>query len=117
MRSVAIVTGGAGGMGLATAKILGSDHTVVISDVKQDALDAAAAELAAAGLTVQTHTADITDRTSVDALFAGAATFGPVASVVHAAGVSPQMGGPGPDREDQRPRDDSCHRGGTRLGE
>jgi NAD(P)-dependent dehydrogenase (short-subunit alcohol dehydrogenase family) len=92
MSSVAIVTGGAGGMGLATAKILGSDHTVVISDLAQDALDAAAAGLAEAGITAQTHPADITDRPSVKALFSTAGKLGPVTAVVHAAGVSPQMG-------------------------
>jgi NAD(P)-dependent dehydrogenase (short-subunit alcohol dehydrogenase family) len=92
MSSVAIVTGGAGGMGLATAKILGSDHTVVISDLEQADLDAATAELAEAGITAQTHRADITDRASVDALFETAGRLGPVRAVVHAAGVSPQMG-------------------------
>jgi NAD(P)-dependent dehydrogenase (short-subunit alcohol dehydrogenase family) len=80
-------------MGLATAKVLGLDHRVVISDVKQEALDAATAELSALGITAQAIVADITDRASVDALFAKAATLGRLTSVVHAAGVSPQMGG------------------------
>jgi NAD(P)-dependent dehydrogenase (short-subunit alcohol dehydrogenase family) len=46
---VSVVTGGAGGMGLAAAKIIGSDRTVVIADVRQDRLDTAAAELDANG--------------------------------------------------------------------
>jgi NAD(P)-dependent dehydrogenase (short-subunit alcohol dehydrogenase family) len=90
--TVAIVTGGAGGMGLATAKILGRDHAVVISDVRPEALDTATAELAALGITAQAVTADITDRASVDSLFEKAAALGRVRSVVHTAGVSPQMG-------------------------
>jgi NAD(P)-dependent dehydrogenase (short-subunit alcohol dehydrogenase family) len=35
---------------------------------------------------------DVTDRAAVEALFATAAGIGPVAAVVHAAGVSPSMG-------------------------
>ncbi|MBO0841981.1 MAG: SDR family oxidoreductase [Nocardioides sp.] len=90
--SVAVITGGAGGMGLATARLLGADHTVVISDLKQEALDAAATELTAAGIVAETVVADIADRASVDALFARASSLGQVSAVVHAAGVSPQMG-------------------------
>jgi NAD(P)-dependent dehydrogenase (short-subunit alcohol dehydrogenase family) len=60
--------------------------------VKQDALDVAATELAEAGITAHTHPADITDRDSVDALFASAGRLGQVTAVVHAARVSPQMG-------------------------
>jgi NAD(P)-dependent dehydrogenase (short-subunit alcohol dehydrogenase family) len=90
--SVAVVTGGAGGMGLATARILGRDHVVVVSDVRQAALDAAMAELAALGITAQAAVADITDRGSVHALLGKARSLGQVTSVVHTAGVSPQMG-------------------------
>ncbi|GAB2473956.1 SDR family oxidoreductase [Xylanimonas ulmi] len=86
----AIITGGAGGMGLATAAILGRDHKVVIADVDRERLDAAADGLRAAGVDAQAEVCDITDRASVDALFAAA---GPeLRAVVHAAGVSPQMG-------------------------
>ncbi len=45
MSRVAVITGGAGGMGLATAKIVGRDHVVVLCDVRQDRLDTAAATL------------------------------------------------------------------------
>jgi NAD(P)-dependent dehydrogenase (short-subunit alcohol dehydrogenase family) len=90
--TVAVVTGGAGGMGLATARILGRDHRVVISDVKQDALASAVAGLAELGIEADGVAADITDRASVDALFAKAGSLGQVTSVVHTAGVSPQMG-------------------------
>ena len=37
-------------MGLATAKILGSDHQVILSDVRQERLDAAVADLNALGI-------------------------------------------------------------------
>ncbi|MCM3882319.1 SDR family oxidoreductase [Frankia sp. R82] len=90
----AIITGGAGGMGLATAKILGRDHRVVLADLDQQRLDAAVAELAQLGFDADGVVCDITDRSSVDALFARAQAGGELRAVVHAAGVSPQMGSP-----------------------
>lgn len=92
MEKVAVVTGGAGGMGLATARILGSDHRVVISDVRRERLDEALAELEGSGIDAEAMACDITDRPSVESLFAQAGRLGRVSSVVHAAGVSPQMG-------------------------
>jgi NAD(P)-dependent dehydrogenase (short-subunit alcohol dehydrogenase family) len=90
----AIITGGAGGMGLATAKIMGADHHVVLADVNQERLDAAVAELRARGITAEAVVSDITDRASIDALFAKANASGELRAVVHTAGVSPQMGKP-----------------------
>jgi NAD(P)-dependent dehydrogenase (short-subunit alcohol dehydrogenase family) len=90
--AVAVVTGGAGGMGFAAARILGRDHTVVISDVNQEALAAAISGLTASGIAAEAVVADITDRASVDALLERALLLGQVTSVVHAAGVSPLMG-------------------------
>ena len=81
-------------MGLATAKILGRDHAVVISDVKEAALTAAGSTLRDLGIRVEPVVSDITDAASVEALFAAAGALGRVSSVVHTAGVSPQMGGP-----------------------
>ena len=52
MSRVSVITGGAGGMGLATAKIVGGDHTVVLCDVRQDRLDTAAATLESLGETM-----------------------------------------------------------------
>lgn len=88
----AIITGGAGGMGLATAKIMGHDHHVVLSDLNKDRLDAAVAELAGLGISAEAVVSDISDRASVDALFAQANATGELRAVVHTAGVSPQMG-------------------------
>jgi NAD(P)-dependent dehydrogenase (short-subunit alcohol dehydrogenase family) len=90
--TVAIITGGAGGMGLATARVIGPERHVVIGDVRADRLDEATAQLRAEGIENTPVTCDLTDRASVDALFARAAQVGDVAAVVHTAGVSPQMG-------------------------
>jgi NAD(P)-dependent dehydrogenase (short-subunit alcohol dehydrogenase family) len=92
MNKVAVITGGAGGMGLATARIMGKDHAVLIADVDQARLDAAAAELGKLGIESRAVVCDITDRKSVDALAAMAQELGKVVSVVHTAGVSPSMG-------------------------
>ncbi len=89
-----IITGGAGGMGLATARLMGADHRLVIADVNAERLDAAVTELAATGADVVAVPTDITDRASVAALFAAAADGGTVRAVVHTAGLSPQMGSP-----------------------
>ncbi|WP_231965002.1 SDR family NAD(P)-dependent oxidoreductase, partial [Mycobacterium sp. E3339] len=49
MDRVSVITGGAGGMGLATAKLVAHDHAVVLCDVRQDRLEAAAATLGELG--------------------------------------------------------------------
>lgn len=92
MSDVTVITGGAGGMGLATAKIVGPDHTVVLCDVRQDRLDAAVAALEDLGITPTAVNCDVTDRQAVTRLFETAAGLGTVVAVIHAAGVSPSMG-------------------------
>jgi NAD(P)-dependent dehydrogenase (short-subunit alcohol dehydrogenase family) len=92
MAKVSVITGGAGGMGLATAKVVGRDHTLVLCDVRQDRLDDAVSTLVGLGVTVKAVNCDVTDRKAVDRLLESAAGLGTVASVIHAAGVSPSMG-------------------------
>ena len=92
MTEVTVITGGAGGMGLATAKVVGRDRAVVLCDVRQERLDSAAAQLTDLGITATIVNADVTDRQAVDRLFATAAGLGTLASVIHTAGVSPSMG-------------------------
>jgi NAD(P)-dependent dehydrogenase (short-subunit alcohol dehydrogenase family) len=90
MMDVVIITGGAGGMGLATARVVGRDHAVVLADVRQDRLDAAAGALD--GVDATTVHCDVTDRAAVDDLLATASGLGPIRAVIHTAGVSPTMG-------------------------
>ena len=107
MTSVSVITGGAGGMGLATAKIVGKEHTVVLCDVRQDRLDEvhaataraidvrlddAASTLDGLGISHKAVNCDVTDRQAVDGLLEIASGLGTVASVIHTAGVSPSMG-------------------------
>ncbi|MGV0744069.1 SDR family oxidoreductase [Mycolicibacterium sp. XJ870] len=92
MNRVTVITGGAGGMGVASAEIVGRDQTVVLCDVRQDRLDAAAATLKDLGITATPVNCDVTDRQAVTRLFETAVGLGPVSAVIHAAGVSPSMG-------------------------
>jgi NAD(P)-dependent dehydrogenase (short-subunit alcohol dehydrogenase family) len=92
MSRVSVITGGAGGMGLATAKIVGRDHAVVLCDVRPERLDTAAATLKDLGMTPTVVNCDVTDRQAVTRLFETASGLGTVASVIHTAGVSPSMG-------------------------
>lgn len=92
MSRISVITGGAGGMGVATARIVGREHTVVLCDVRKDRLDVAVAGLDDLGVTATAVHCDVTDQQAVAALFDTASSLGPLASVIHAAGVSPSMG-------------------------
>ncbi|MFV8816158.1 SDR family oxidoreductase [Haliea sp. E17] len=94
MSDVAVITGGAGGMGLATAHILGRDHHILLADLGEDKLANAAASLRESGISCETQVCDVTRRQSVRDLLAQAQAAGALRAVVHTAGVSPQMAGP-----------------------
>ena len=65
---VAIVTGGASGIGLAISERLGADgNAVAIFDLDGDTADAAAAKIEAAGGTAIGVSVDVTDRARIDA--------------------------------------------------
>ncbi len=79
-------------MGVATAKVVGRDHTLVLCDVRQDRLESAAATLAELGMSATVVNCDVTDRRAVTDLLDTASGLGTLASVIHTAGVSPSMG-------------------------
>lgn len=83
---VAVVTGGASGIGKGIAtQLIAEGAQVVIADIQRDAMEAAAAEIGAAGIPV-----DVSDPASVDAL-AGAVLnrYGAVHVVCNNAGIGP----------------------------
>lgn len=91
MHRVAVVTGGASGMGLAIATHLAAQgDRVGILDINAVAAEQAAAEIRATGGAALGCAVDVADRASVDAaLDAVRAEFGPILIVVTSAGVAP----------------------------
>lgn len=88
---VAVVTGGASGLGLAMAQRFAAEGmAVVLADVQQDALDRAVAGFEAAGHAVLGVRCDVSRQDSVDALRdAAVARFGKVHVLCNNAGVAP----------------------------
>lgn len=89
MTRVAVVTGGASGIGLGVARRFAADgHHVAVLDRNAGAAHAAADELRAGGAKAVAVEVDVADRVSVDAAFARArAELGPVAILVTSAGI------------------------------
>ena len=89
MTRVAVVTGGASGIGLGVCRQLATDgHRVAVLDRQGDAAEAAATELRASGAKAIAIEADVADRASVEAGFAKVrGDLGPVAILVASAGV------------------------------
>ncbi|MFJ7998628.1 SDR family oxidoreductase [Streptomyces sp. NPDC096310] len=83
-----VVVTGAGGMGAAVARRLGSGRTLILADASQGQLDRAVDALSAEGYAVQGVLTDVSDRASVEKLADTAADAGPLKAVVHTAGVA-----------------------------
>ena len=92
MSSVAVLTGAAGGMGLATARRLAGRGPLVLADLFAEPLEALAQELRAGGAEVETQVCDVADPGSVRELVQGARSRGPIGRVAHLAGISWQGG-------------------------
>src|ERR687885_1420498 len=86
---VALVTGAAAGMGLATARAFaGAGAAVVLADFQEDAVKAAAEELAAAGHKALAVRCDVSDDAQVAAMVGRAvAEFGRLDAAFNNAGV------------------------------
>lgn len=96
-----VITGGASGIGLATAHRLAAEGMhLVLADIEADTLQAAADQVARAGVRVEAVVTDVTDLAAVEALAdttwdrlgachflfnnAGVAVSGPIAEMTHA---------------------------------
>jgi NAD(P)-dependent dehydrogenase (short-subunit alcohol dehydrogenase family) len=88
---VAVITGGAGETGLACAQLLGRRHRILLASRTAERLDAALERLRAQGIDAEGAACDVADRGAVRALAERAAAMGPLAALVHAAGVSRSM--------------------------
>ncbi|OMC48633.1 SDR family NAD(P)-dependent oxidoreductase [Mycolicibacterium fortuitum] len=89
MSRVAVVTGGASGMGEATCHELGRrGHQVAVLDVNADAAQRVADDLRSTGVTAFAVGADITDRAAVEVAFGKVRSeLGPVGILVTSAGM------------------------------
>jgi NAD(P)-dependent dehydrogenase (short-subunit alcohol dehydrogenase family) len=89
-----IVLIGAGSIGQAIARRVSAGKHVLLADLRQDNLDAAAKVLSDAGFEVSTTIVDVSSRKSVHALVETATAIGDITGVIHAAGVSPSQASP-----------------------
>ncbi|WP_029114747.1 SDR family NAD(P)-dependent oxidoreductase [Mycobacterium sp. URHB0044] len=89
MSRVAVVTGGASGMGEATCHALGRNgHEVAVLDVNGDAAQRVAEDLRSGGVNALGVAADVTDRPAVEEAFAKIRSeLGPVGILVTSAGL------------------------------
>jgi NAD(P)-dependent dehydrogenase (short-subunit alcohol dehydrogenase family) len=89
MSRVAVVTGGASGIGLGVAdELAGNGHLVAILDRNGPAADAAAGELRTKGAKAIAIEVDVADRASVDRAFAQIRSdLGPVEILITSAGI------------------------------
>jgi NAD(P)-dependent dehydrogenase (short-subunit alcohol dehydrogenase family) len=89
MGRVAVVTGGAAGMGLAISQRLASDgHAVAVFDIDGDAASQAADAIRAGGTKAVAAAVDVSDRVAVEAAIARVhAELGPIGIMVTSAGV------------------------------
>lgn len=81
--SVAVVTGGSGPVGLETARLLATDHHIVLSDTSGERLNRALDQLDSVGVSAESIVADVTDHRSVEVLMKAARSAGHIAAVVH----------------------------------
>lgn len=89
-----IVITGAGGMGLAIARRLGSGHAIVLGDSSVDTLTDVRTTLLSEGHDAHVHLLDVASERSVEEFAEYASTFGPIRTIVHTAGVSPVQADP-----------------------
>ena len=93
MKKVIVVIG-VGGIGQAIARRQGAGKAVLLADVDEGALSAAATAFEGTGYSVTTQRVDVSSRASVRELANAASSLGEVTEVVHAAGLSPNMAAP-----------------------
>ena len=93
MKKVCVITGGGSGIGFATARIMGKQgNYIILVGRTAKKLENAVAKLQALGIEAEAFSCDISDRKSTQLLAVTALERGEVKVVIHAAGMSPQMG-------------------------
>ena len=91
MQKSVVVLVGSGSIGQAIARRVGAGKHVVLADLRLEAAETAAKLLEDAGFETSAVAADLSSRDSLLALIDHARSFGPIANVINAAGVSPSQ--------------------------
>ena len=91
MQKSVVVLVGSGSIGQAIARRVGAGRHVVLADLRLEAAQGAAKILEDAGFETSAVAADLSSRESLLALIDHARSFGPIANVINAAGVSPSQ--------------------------
>jgi NAD(P)-dependent dehydrogenase (short-subunit alcohol dehydrogenase family) len=86
-----VITGAAGGMGIAVARALAGLGDLVLADLRAAQLEDVRRELAASGQTARTIECDVTSVDDIASLATVVADLGGLRTLVHTAGVSPKM--------------------------
>ncbi|WP_060978202.1 MULTISPECIES: SDR family oxidoreductase [Pseudomonadota] len=89
LTQVAVITGAAGGIGTATARLLGHTHRLILTDADRERLHALHAALTDEGCRADCLSGDLGDADTAQALAELCARTGPLRSIVNAAGLSP----------------------------
>jgi NAD(P)-dependent dehydrogenase (short-subunit alcohol dehydrogenase family) len=90
---VLVITGGAGGMGLASAHALAGRGRLLLLDVDEGHLEEACSMLRTQGARVETLQCDVTSHADVAAVADRVRALGRFRCLVHTVGVSPEMAG------------------------
>ena len=86
-----VVLIGAGSIGLAIARRIGSGKTILIADYKDENLKVVSKELYNAGFENETIMINISEKGSVNELIEKALSMGNITNLIHSAGVSPSQ--------------------------
>jgi NAD(P)-dependent dehydrogenase (short-subunit alcohol dehydrogenase family) len=89
--NILVITGGAGGMGLACARALADRGRLLLVDLREDLLDQARKALGAQGAVVETLRCDVTSPADIAAVADRVHELGRLRCLVHTAGVSQEM--------------------------
>lgn len=94
IEDVVVITGGAGGMGVACGRRLASVGTLLLVDIGREGLQEARASLASSDVNVKTLTCDVTSHEDIEEMASTVQALGSFRALVHTAGVSPEMASP-----------------------
>lgn len=89
---ICVITGGAGGMGLELAKLIGREKKIILVDCSSEKLEKAKMELKFLNIDADIFVADVCDKKLIKELVKFSKEKGNIKIVIHTAGISPKMG-------------------------